>query len=117
MKFIRALVPTQKMSVTYSEAGVNVDMGEEFVEFIKPLAKKTIRQGSMGGIGGFGGCFDIHSLNYKHPILVSGTDGVGTKLKVAQLSKIHNTVGTFSFILYSFSILSSFSFYCFLFLF
>ena len=68
--------------MTYSVAGVNVNSGNRLVEEIKPLAKATLRVGSLGNLGGFGGIFDVKAIGYKDPILVSGTDGVGTKLKV-----------------------------------
>jgi phosphoribosylformylglycinamidine cyclo-ligase len=80
-------------SVTYADAGVNIDTGNALVERIKPLAKATARSGLMGGIGGFGGLFDLKAAGYHDPILVSGTDGVGTKLKLAQTLGIHDTIG------------------------
>ena len=80
-------------SVTYADAGVNIDTGNALVERIKPLAKATARSGLMGGIGGFGGLFDLKAAGYRDPILVSGTDGVGTKLKLAQTLGIHDTIG------------------------
>ena len=80
-------------SVTYAEAGVDVVKGDEFVEFIKPLAKTTLRSGSIDAIGGFGGLFDLKAVGFKDPVLVSGTDGVGTKLKIAQAANIHDTIG------------------------
>lgn len=89
----RALNRAKGASVTYAEAGVDVEKGDEFVEFIKPLAKSTLRSGSIDGIGGFGGLFDLKAVGYKDPVLVSGTDGVGTKLKIAQAAGIHNTIG------------------------
>jgi len=83
--------------VTYAQAGVSVDRGDEFVEYIKPLAKQTLRSGSVSGIGGFGGLFDLKAVGYSDPVLVSGTDGVGTKLKVAQAARLHSTIGFFPF--------------------
>jgi len=77
----------------YKQSGVNIDAGDKLVEKIKPLVKMTARKGSDCDIGGFGGLFDIASLGYKQPVLVSGTDGVGTKLKIAQAANIHNTIG------------------------
>ena len=68
--------------MTYSVAGVNIDSGNRLVEEIKPLATSTLRSGCLGDLGGFGGMFDLKEIGYKDPILVSGTDGVGTKLKV-----------------------------------
>ena len=79
--------------LTYKEAGVDIDAGDALVEHIKPLAKSTDRRGVMGGLGGFGGLFDLKAAGFKDPILVSGTDGVGTKLKIAIESGRHDTVG------------------------
>ena len=70
-----------------------MDAGNTLVEQIKPFVKATKRLGSDGTIGGFGGAFDLKALGYKDPILISGTDGVGTKLKVAHKAGIHDTVG------------------------
>ena len=80
------------MSLSYLKAGVDIAAGEALVERIKPFAKKTLNSGVLGGIGGFGALFEI-SKNYKNPVLVSGTDGVGTKLKLAFLLNKHNTIG------------------------
>jgi phosphoribosylformylglycinamidine cyclo-ligase len=78
--------------MTYRDAGVDIDAGDALVERIKPFAKRTMRPEVMGGLGGFGALFEL-SKKYKEPVLVSGTDGVGTKLKLAfQLNK-HDTVG------------------------
>jgi len=82
-----------KNGLTYRDAGVDVDAGNAFVEAIKPAVKSTTRPGMMGGIGGFGGLFDLKGAGFEDPILVAATDGVGTKLKVAIESGIHNTVG------------------------
>jgi phosphoribosylformylglycinamidine cyclo-ligase len=79
--------------LTYKEAGVDIDAGDALVEHIKPLARSTDRPGVMGGLGGFGGLFDLKAAGFKDPILVSGTDGVGTKLKVAIEAGIPDTVG------------------------
>jgi phosphoribosylformylglycinamidine cyclo-ligase len=79
--------------LTYKEAGVDIDAGDRLVEHIKPLAQSTNRAGVMGGLGGFGGLFDLKAAGFKDPILVSGTDGVGTKLKVAIEAGLHDTVG------------------------
>lgn len=79
-------------SLTYRDAGVDIDAGDALVERIKPFAKRTMRPEVLGGIGGFGALFEV-SRKYREPVLVSGTDGVGTKLKLAfQLDK-HDTVG------------------------
>lgn len=77
----------------YKEAGVDVNAGYDLVHRIKPLVKATERLGVMGGIGSFGGMFDLEKLNYQHPVLVSGTDGVGTKLMIAQKMNVNDTVG------------------------
>ncbi len=79
--------------LTYKESGVDIDAGDALVEHIKPLAKSTDRRGVMGGLGGFGGLFDLKAAGFRDPILVSGTDGVGTKLKVAIDAGIPDTVG------------------------
>ena len=79
--------------LTYRDAGVDVDAGNAFVERIKPAVKSTARPGMMGGIGGFGGLFDLKAAGFRDPVMVAATDGVGTKLKVAIESGIHNTVG------------------------
>lgn len=72
----------QKGELTYKSSGVNIDAGDHFVSAIKPATSSTRRSGTLGTIGGFGGLFDVKAAGYKDPILVSGTDGVGTKLKV-----------------------------------
>ena len=79
--------------LTYKDAGVDIDAGDALVEHIKPLARSTDRPGVMGGLGGFGGLFDLKAAGFKDPILVSGTDGVGTKLKVAIEAGVPDTVG------------------------
>lgn len=84
---------TKKPSLSYKDAGVDIDAGNELVELIKPEIKKTSRLGVMGSIGGFGGLFEIPVNKYKNPVLVSGTDGVGTKLKLAIDLNKHNTIG------------------------
>ncbi len=78
--------------MTYKDAGVDIDAGNELVERIKPLVKRSFRPEVMGGLGGFGAMFDL-SGKYKEPVLVSGTDGVGTKLKLAQQLNRHETIG------------------------
>lgn len=79
--------------LTYAAAGVSVDAGNELVDLIKPVVKATKRPGADSVIGGFGGAFDLAATGYTDPILVSGTDGVGTKLRVALNYKKHSTVG------------------------
>jgi len=81
------------MAQHYEAAGVNLEAGYEVVNRIKSHVKSTCRPGSMGGIGSFGGMFDLSSLKVKEPILVSGTDGVGTKLKIAFAMDKHDTIG------------------------
>ena len=78
--------------LTYKDAGVDIQAGDDLVEAIKPLAKRTLRPGVLAGIGGFGALFEVPK-GYKEPVLVSGTDGVGTKLRLAFEWNIHNTVG------------------------
>ncbi|HSB34409.1 MAG TPA: phosphoribosylformylglycinamidine cyclo-ligase, partial [Nitrospirota bacterium] len=79
------------MAITYKDAGVDIDAGDLFVEKIKPYVKSTFRPEVLTHIGGFGGLFALRK--YREPVLVSGTDGVGTKLKVAFQTKRHDTVG------------------------
>jgi len=79
-------------SLSYRDAGVDIDAGDALVERIKPYAKRTLRPEVLGGIGGFGALFEI-SKKYREPVLVSGTDGVGTKLKLAFRLARHDTVG------------------------
>jgi len=79
--------------LTYAEAGVDIDAGEALVEAIKPLAKSTRRPGAEASLGGFGALFDLKAAGFVDPLIVSTTDGVGTKLKVAIESGCHDTVG------------------------
>jgi phosphoribosylformylglycinamidine cyclo-ligase len=81
------------MSLTYRDAGVDIDEGDRLVELIKPLARPTMRPEVVAGIGGFGGLFALDVKKYREPVLVSGTDGVGTKLKVAFAAGRHETIG------------------------
>lgn len=78
---------------TYKDSGVDIDSANDFIERIKPFIKTTARKEVVSGIGGFGGLFRFDSGKFKNPILVSSTDGVGTKLKIAQLMDKHDTVG------------------------
>jgi phosphoribosylformylglycinamidine cyclo-ligase len=78
--------------MTYRDAGVDIDAGDDLVERIKPAAKRTMRPEVLGGIGGFGALFEV-SKKYREPVLVSGTDGVGTKLRLAFQLNRHDTVG------------------------
>lgn len=78
---------------TYRDSGVDIDAGDEFVDRIKPLVRSTFRPEVLGDLGGFGGMFGFQAKKYQDPVLVSGTDGVGTKLKIAFLMDRHDTVG------------------------
>ncbi len=79
--------------LTYKKSGVDINKADSFVKAITPLVKSTKIKGALGGIGGFGGFFELELKKYKNPVLVSSTDGVGTKLKVAQLVNKHYTAG------------------------
>jgi len=81
------------MTKSYKDAGVDIDLANQIVKKIKPLISKTSIPGVLSGIGGFGGLFSLAGQKYKEPVLVSGTDGVGTKLKIAFALNKHNTVG------------------------
>src|SRR5271168_1422350 len=78
---------------SYRTAGVDIDAGNALVEAIKPLAKATARRGADAGLGGFGALFDLKAAGFRDPILVSTTDGVGTKLKIAIAAGRHETIG------------------------
>lgn len=91
--FAAASANKEEQGLTYASAGVSIDAGNELVEQIKSVVKSTARVGSDSVIGGFGGLFDLKAAGFKDPILVSGTDGVGTKLKIAQSTGIHDTIG------------------------
>jgi phosphoribosylformylglycinamidine cyclo-ligase len=84
---------TERAPVTYRDAGVDIDAGEELVERIKPAVKRSMRREVMGGLGGFGALVEVPLDRYRKPVLVSGTDGVGTKLRVAIDTGRHDTVG------------------------
>ena len=84
--------PPASTGMTYRDAGVDIDAGNDVVERIKPLVRRSFRPEVMGGLGGFGALFDL-SGKYREPVLVSGTDGVGTKLKLAQQLNRHDTIG------------------------
>ena len=83
---------TSGVSLSYRDAGVDIDAGDALVEAIKPFAKRTLREGVLAGIGGFGALFEV-SKKFREPVLVSGTDGVGTKLRLAFHLNRHDTVG------------------------
>ena len=82
-----------KQSLSYRDAGVDIDAGNSLIERIKPYTKATQRPGVLGGLGGFGALFELPLDRYKNPVLVSGTDGVGTKLKLALMMGKHDTIG------------------------
>uniref|UniRef100_A0AAR2JA18 ATP-grasp domain-containing protein n=1 Tax=Pygocentrus nattereri TaxID=42514 RepID=A0AAR2JA18_PYGNA len=84
---------TRTRGLTYKDSGVDIAAGNKLVEIIKPLAKATSRTGCNAELGGFAGLFDLKAAGFVDPILVAGTDGVGTKLKIAQACNIHNTLG------------------------
>jgi len=86
-------IDSNTSSLSYRDAGVDIEAGNALVDRIKPLAAKTRRPGVMAGLGGFGSMFELPVDRYKHPVLVSGTDGVGTKLRLAIETGIHNTIG------------------------
>jgi len=83
----------KKSGLSYSDAGVNIDEGDRLVDAIKPMVKSTRRAGADGSIGGFGGAFDLKAAGFKDPVLISGTDGVGTKLRIAIDTGVLDTVG------------------------
>jgi len=85
--------PTDSASISYRDAGVDIDAGNSLVERIKPIVKETFRPGVMAGLGGFGALFELPLDRYREPVLVSGTDGVGTKLKLAMELNRHDTIG------------------------
>ena len=80
-------------SLTYKDAGVDITKGNDLIEQIKPIAKSTMRPGVLAGLGGFGAMFEIPLDRFQNPVLISGTDGVGTKLKVAEMLNKHDTIG------------------------
>lgn len=84
---------SSRTSLSYRDAGVDIEAGNALVDRIKPHAAKTHRPGVMAGLGGFGSLFELPLDRYRHPVLVSGTDGVGTKLRLAIESGIHDTIG------------------------
>jgi len=81
------------MPITYKDAGVDIEAGDELVERIKPAVKRSLRPEVLGGLGGFGALFEIPLERYRKPVLVSGTDGVGTKLRLAIETGRHDTIG------------------------
>ncbi|MCI4643180.1 MAG: phosphoribosylformylglycinamidine cyclo-ligase [Hyphomonadaceae bacterium] len=87
------MTDSQNKPLTYRDAGVDIEAGNALVDAIGPMAKATARSGVMGGLGGFGALFDLKAAGYDDPVLVSGTDGVGTKLMLAFATGHHNTIG------------------------
>ncbi len=85
--------PAQRPALSYRDAGVDIDAGNRLVDRIKPHARRTLRSGVLGGLGGFGALFELPLDRYRQPVLVSGTDGVGTKLKLALELNRHDTIG------------------------
>lgn len=85
--------PKPPASLSYKDAGVDIDAGNRLVQNIKPIAKKTLRPGVLAGLGGFGSLFELPLERYRQPVLVAGTDGVGTKLKLAMQLRKHDTIG------------------------
>ena len=83
----------QRPALSYRDAGVDIDAGNRLVDRIKPHARRTLRSGVLGGLGGFGALFELPLDRYHQPVLVSGTDGVGTKLKLALELNRHDTIG------------------------
>jgi len=88
-----AMTDKRRNSLTYADAGVDIDAGDALIDRIKPLAKSTARPGADVALGGFGGAFDLKAAGYEDPILVSGTDGVGTKLRIAIETGRFGTIG------------------------
>src|SRR5215813_947149 len=84
---------TQRRGLTYADSGVDIDAGNRLVDLIKPLVRATARSGADAEIGGFGGAFDLKRAGYVDPILVAATDGVGTKVKIAIETGLHDTIG------------------------
>ena len=89
----RVSVPDNKQSLNYRAAGVDIDAGSELIERIKPAVARTRRPGVLAGLGGFGALFELPLDRYRKPVLVSGTDGVGTKLKLAVEAGLHDSIG------------------------
>ena len=84
---------TPPASLSYRDAGVDIDAGNQLIDRIKPIARATRRPGVLDSIGGFGALFEIPTDRYQQPVLVSGTDGVGTKLRLAMEIGKHDTIG------------------------
>ena len=93
MKSISGQTDEGGNSLSYKNAGVDISVGNKFIDLIGPLAESTSRSGVASGLGGFGGLFDLKKAGLVDPILVAAADGVGTKLKLAQAANLHTTVG------------------------
>lgn len=91
--YMESIVSQKKTSLSYRDAGVDIDAGNALIDRIKPHTARTLREGVLGGLGGFGALFEIPLDRYRKPVLVSGTDGVGTKLKLAFDMNRHDTIG------------------------
>ncbi|MCI5145140.1 MAG: phosphoribosylformylglycinamidine cyclo-ligase, partial [Candidatus Electrothrix sp. AR3] len=87
------MIKTDVAAAKYSEAGVDIDKGNAFISRIKNIVRDTHSRTVIDDIGGFSGLFSIGNANYKDPVLIASTDGVGTKLKIAQLCNKHDTIG------------------------
>jgi phosphoribosylformylglycinamidine cyclo-ligase len=92
-QFLYTVMSDSKPSLSYKDAGVDIEAGDNLVDRIKPAVARTRRPEVMGGLGGFGALFELPLERYRKPVLVSGTDGVGTKLKLALQLRRHNTIG------------------------
>jgi phosphoribosylformylglycinamidine cyclo-ligase len=86
-------MPNERNTLTYRDAGVDIDAGNRLVDRIKPAAASTRRPGTLGGLGGFGALFDLKAAGFRDPVLVATTDGIGTKLKIAIETGLHGTIG------------------------
>ena len=93
LRFRHSAEGMSKKGLTYAQSGVDIDAGNRMVELIKPLVKATARPGADAEIGGFGGLFDLKRAGFKDPVLVAANDGVGTKVKIAIETGIHDTIG------------------------
>src|SRR5690242_19333688 len=91
--FGRYCMTDRKNGLTYAEAGVDIDAGNRLVDLIKPMVRATARAGADAEIGGFGGLFDLKAAGFKDPVLVAATDGVGTKVKIAIETGLHDGIG------------------------
>src|SRR2546428_13504663 len=83
----------RKNGLTYADSGVDIDAGNRLIDLIKPMVRATARAGADAEIGGFGGLFDLKAAGFKDPVLVAATDGVGTKVKIANETRLHGGIG------------------------